>query len=269
MTELYLRKVRVNLIPETGQAVVIENLRTLFEIEKTNKQEPNKMKLRIHNMNETHRSAFEVESSVVAVEAGYGEDLETAFIGTISKTVHQKTSTEIITTVEAEDGGNRYRNAKIERAFPPGVKLNQIIKELRNQLGFSKATILGLPDYTYDNGVTLSGLVRDEMDNFTKSFDLEWSIQDQTLQIIPAGSPSTDEATYLSDETGLINSPEKTKEGVEFESLFQASLRPGRKVVIKSRVFDDQEEVFIVRRVMHTCDNRSGDFVSKCEATRG
>lgn len=99
----------------------------------------------------------------------------------------------------------------------------------------------------------------------SKANALEWSIQDETLQIIPKTESSSNVIIELDSNTGLVGSPSKTAKGVEFTSLIQPKIRPGVKVKIKSKIL---EGIFKVRKVTHDGDSHQGDFLTKCEGTK-
>ena len=186
------------------------------------------------------------------------------FVGDVVKTVQKIESPDIITTIEVADGDNKYRNARLEKGYPPNTKLNPVFDDLEKSIGLSRGVREGVPEKTYAHGLTLSGLSRDHLDVLTRSNGLEWSVQDETLQIIPEGQGTSESLILLSPDSGLIGSPNKTKKGVEFISLIQPKLRPGRRVQVDSRLV---KGIFKIRKVTHEGDSHEGDFLSKCEAT--
>ena len=284
MAELYLRKVILDIIPERGEGKQIEDLRIRFRCEKTNESNPNGSKIEIFNLAPTTRSMVEGKNTRVKLQIGYlgvpqksstglnvtgtKGNVEGVFVGNVTKAVHKVEGGEkpdIITTLEVADGGNRFRNARLDKGYPPNTNLQQVYDDLIQELGLGKGAIKGIPDKQYSNGLTLSGLVRDHLDTLSKANKLEWSIQDETLQIIPQQEGATTSFVDLNPDTGLIGSPSKTDKGVEFNSLIQPKLRPGALVKLTSRFVTG---TFKVRKVVHEGDSHQGDFLSKCEATK-
>lgn len=299
MAELYLRSVIVKVYPATGQARKIDGLRVKFRVVKTSESHPNTAELDIYNLSDATRTMFEAKDSRVELQVGYkgvptngflgigagdgNGNVETVFIGNVAKAVpkteghggkakkHRFSQTVMqgvdrITKVQLADGENRYRNARLTKGFPPNTTLNQVIDELTGALGLNKGAREGLPNRKYANGLTLSGLVRDHMNVLTKGNALQWSIQDEALQIIPKNGQTSESVIVLSPKSGLVGSPQKTDKGLEFSSLLQPQIRPGRRVKIDSAFI---KGIFVIRKVTHEGDSHDGDFLSKCEASSG
>ncbi len=264
MADLYLRKVEIEILPAEGKATKIDELRIKFKCEKTNESHPNPASIEIYNLSDRTRSLLEAKNTRVSLKVGYQDTAEMIFIGSVTKVAHKRETADIITTLEVADGGNKFRNARLEKGYPPGIGTKAVMDDLATALGFPVSAMVGVPDVKYANGLTLSGLARDHLNNLTSKNKLEWSIQDESLQVIPRDRPTLDSVILLSPDTGLIGFPAKTDKGVEFVSLIQPRLRPGRSVKIESRVM---KGIFKIRKVTHEGDAHQGDFLSKCEAT--
>lgn len=296
MSQLYDRSVIVKVYPATGEAKKIEGLRVKFRVIKTSESHPNTAEIDIYNLSENTQAILQAKDTRVELQVGYkglptngfagvlpgtgkGGNVETVFIGNVAKAVpknekgtgkkHRFTQTvvegvDIVTKVQVADGENRYRNSKLTKGFPPNTTLNQVLDELTKQLGLAKGSREGVPDQKYANALTLSGLVRDHLNTLTKGNGLQWSIQDETLQILPKNGMTTDSIIVLSPKSGLIGSPQKTDKGLQFSSLMQPQIRPGRRVQIEAAFV---KGIFVVKKVEHNGDSHTGDFLSKCEAS--
>lgn len=264
MAELYLRECVLTIDAPNAPVKRISGLRITFDIEKTNESSPNLATIGVYNLAESTRSILEQGRAIITLECGYQGTTERVFVGNLDKVVHVKDGPEIISTMELADGGNRYRNARTDRAFPPNVTNRQVYNALATDMGLNQAVILGVPQKIYAHGLSLSGHSRHHLDELTRRDKMEWSIQDNSLQIIPSTLPTSDASIFLNSDTGLIGSPNKTKEGVEFESLLQPRIRPGRQVELDSKFIKGK---YKVRKVNHRGDSQGGDFVTSCEAT--
>jgi len=265
VARLYLRKVLLDIIPAAGATRRIEDLRVKFKCEKNNESHPNSCELQIFNLSDKSRTLLEAKNTRVNLQVGYEKTVETVFLGDVTKVVHERKEADVITKVTLADGDNHFRNARLDKGYPPGIKTKDIFSDLANALGLPLGPQQGIPDSSYANGLTLSGLVRDHLNNLCKKNNLEWSIQDETLQIIPEGESIIETEIFLSPDTGLVGFPAKTAKGVEFTSLIQPKLRPGRKVKIDSRTL---KGTFKIRKMVHEGDSHQEDFLSKGEATR-
>lgn len=282
MSELFLRRVVLELIlPQaTGIALSLEEIRIRFIIGKTIKKDLNTARVEVFNLSENTRALFETKGASIRLSAGYlgipetspldslkkKVPIDTIFVGNITKLSHEMQGPDIITLLESGDGDNALRNAKIEKGYPPGTNFQQIVIDLSNQLGIAKGARAGLPSgKKYANGVALSGLVRDQLDAVLKGQNLDWSIQDGALQILGKNSTTTDPVFIVTRETGMVGSPSKTKEGIEFTTLMNGVLRPGRRVKLQSKFVDG---VFRLQKVSHVGDSFSGEFLTRSEAKR-
>lgn len=299
MSELYLRSVVVNVYPASGSGRKIEGLRIGFRVIKTSESHPNTAELDIYNLSESSRAMFQATDSRVEILVGYkgipkagilgpvGDgsfqgNIESLFIGNVAKSVpktegggnskkpKQRYTQSVvegvdkIMKVQLADGENRYRNARHTKGYPPNTSLNQVLDELTASLALARGSRTGVPEKKYANGLTLTGLARDSMNVLTKGNGLQWSIQDETLQILPKNGMTTDSIIVLTPKTGLIGSPQKTDKGLEFVSLLQPQLKPGRRVQIESQFVSG---IFIVKKVTHEGDSHRGNFLSRCEAS--
>ena len=266
MSRLYLRKVALSILPPVGQPKRITELRMKFKGKKTEESKPNTMEIEVYNLSKDTRTDLEGKKTSIILEAGYEETTEVIFTGNITKVVHQKDGPDIISKIEVADGGNKYRNARISKGIPPGAKLTQAIDELIKAMDLTKGPVIGVPKGQYANGVTLQGLAKDRLDEICKSNGLRWSIQDGSIQIIPEKMTTLDSVIIVAPDTGMIGSPNKTKNGVEFKTLLLPVLKPGKRVKIESKFING---IFKVANVAHSGDSRQGDFVTECEAFGG
>lgn len=264
MAQFYLRKAIVEILPATGPAKRIEELRVKFKCEKTSESHPNKGELEIYNLNDQSRSLLEQPKTRVHLIAGYRDIFETIFIGNITKPEHKREKADIITKIKIGDGDNKHRNARLEKGYPPGTSTSSVFDDLAGALGLPFSAKKGIPNTKYANGLTLSGLARDHLTDLSKKNDLEWTIQDETLQVIPRDQATDDELIVIGPDSGLVGFPAKTTKGVQFDCLLNPKLRPGRPVKLESRVVTG---IFRLRKVTHEGDSQQGDWKSKCEAS--
>lgn len=265
MAQLYLRKAIVSVGTIAGSSNVIEDLRVQFEVEKTNESNPNTATIKIYNLSESTRSGLEAPDQKVSLEVGYRDISEVVFRGDVTKAVHDREGdVDIITTLECGDGDNNFRNSRITRGFPPGTSAIQVIEALIQSTGLSRGAVVGVPQKTYPHGVSLYGPARHYLDDFCKANNLEWSIQNEAIQILPKFLGVPGAPIVVSVDTGLVGKPNKTDKGVEFKMLMNPSLAPGKFVVLQSLFITG---TYKIRKVKFAGDNQQGDFLAEVEAT--
>ena len=262
---LYLRVVRLTIVPKIGLPKVIDGLKISFEVEKTNESNPNTANINAYNLSAQTRSLLESTGTRIILEAGYKKTVAVIFKGNVTKVKHNIEGVDTITEIEGGDGDNAFRNMRIDRGFPPGATTKSVIDAIANEMKLPVgAKITQSLKKIYANGLTLSGYCRDQLDDICETNDLEWSIQDESLQIVPKTGFVQDTMILINSKTGMVGSPSKTDKGIEFKSLLQPRLNPGRRVKIESRMING---IFKLRKVEHKGDSRDGEFLSICEAT--
>src|SRR5689334_8845200 len=189
--EQYIRKVIVDIVPPTGNGVSVTDLRIGFNCVKTNESTPNTAKVDLYNLSPNTRNLLSIRNTVLSLTVGYlGLDamgninkaisgnpgIGTIFIGNITKTKHDKKkkhelainnkieNTDLVTTVDVGDGDNQYRNAYLDKGYPPNTPLTTVIPDLVNAMGLNVGAQLDLPQVTYNQGYAVTGLCRDNLD---------------------------------------------------------------------------------------------------------
>ena len=83
-------------------------------------------------------------------------------------------------------------------------------------------------------GLTVDGPATDELERITSSLGLEWSIQDEKLQLLALGKSLRGKGVRLAPETGLLGAPSIDKKGVvTAECLMIPDVFPGRRIQIE------------------------------------
>ena len=278
--------------------IKIEGLRVTFKCEKNLEKNPNAITLEVYNLSKDSRSLLEENSTrdlatgevtkwdpkthppTIIFNAGYAQNIKNLFVGNTARVVTKRVGTDIITTIEAGDGEEAFAKARLDKSFAPGTKVNDVLTNIKAALGLDKGQEKGIDlKDQFLNGMTLSGPARNHLDMITERQGLEWSIQNNQLQIIPRGVYTDEEVILLNSETGLIGTPTKTKiinkslvkgaDGKEVESgvtctaLLNAEIKPGRRIKIESEFING---VFRVQKVTHSGDTHSNNWYSEIEA---
>ncbi len=259
MTPLWNRSVAVSFGPRgrENQGVKVEGLRISFEVTKTRESTPNTAKISIYNLSPKHRAMLETEEDLgVILEAGYGGNLEELFAGDIKRAVTQQQTVsrleslvittvnqgpDKVTTIEAASGQIATERLTFDKSYIEGQStvnvLSDVIKsfgslgiDIQNALSFLKSGQVS--DKIAQAGMALSGMAVNHMDKLTGALGLEWSIQNNSLQLIPQNGQTIEEAVLLTPQTGLIGSPLWKKGGIEFTAMINPKIIPGRMVTI-------------------------------------
>lgn len=249
-------------------------LRVRFTIEKSASSDPNRVDVEIFNLAESNRRVLQVGSDLavtsakqrrpydwpLVINAGYVGSKAQIFSGDISFADSRQENTEWLTQIQSEDGGKQYRSAVISKSFSTATSVATVLTALADALdiglGNAAAHFAAGAEQGYlnfDHGVVLVGRVSKLLDKYITSAGYKWSIQDGQLQVLGPDEFLLDDTVVLNSATGLVGSPERGENGVvTVISLMQPSIKPGRLVVIESKMINGRYKATTVRHIGDT-----------------
>ena len=256
MDRLWQRYIAVTIGTKGGgEAVKFDGLRIVFQVEKTSESTANTAKISVYNLSGKGRALAEKEKAIVILEVGYGDSIEQLFYGDITRAYISRQGPDWVTTMECGDGSEALRSVHIDKSYAPGTDLKQVIRDVAQSIvdkgEVVMGSLLGIESDKAQGGISLSGRSKTILDELTAKQGLEWSVQDNVLQILPKDQDNGLQAVLLTPETGLVGSPVKREVegglGVEFKALIQPRLVPGRLVRIESREVDGDYKLVEVK----------------------
>lgn len=284
---------------EGGKGKELAGLRFAFSIQKGATRSPNQCSVRIWNASPETRALISVIGNVLILKAGYAEDVgaTTIFTGNVTRSLTVREGADWITELEMQDGFLEFRDAKVSLSFGRGATVQQVVTEISKKFGLPVRPLpVSIAQKQYSAGFAFVGRVRDAMDKACENGNLEWSIQNREIQVLPKGGVFKQKAYVLAPDTGLIGSPmqesktmtEKAaaKQGVtaaqpgvrrsqkrdkdgevqevlqvlgyKVKTLLQPLLEPGGYVQIKSRGIAG--EFFRIEELTHSGDTHGNDW---------
>lgn len=193
------------------EGLLIKDLRISFSIEKTLTETLNTSTIRIYNLSPTSRKIVEAPNNAVILKAGYTQDKGalTIFVGIVRRSLTIREGVDWVTELELDDGLIAYRDSKFSTSFDPGSRGVDVLKQVADKFGIAVGK---LPDAIeqkiYPNGFSFVGRARDAMAKVCNYLGLEWSIQNQTIQVLKKGGYRERTAIVISTDTGMIKSPQ-------------------------------------------------------------
>jgi hypothetical protein len=204
----------------------------------------------------------------VEIEAGY-ETTGTSLIfrGDLRTAVSSRQGSEIVTTIEGEDGGRSVLRARIAKSFGAGTDYAAAVKACASAMGVglgNLADVTATIRHVYKSGLVLSGNASDSLRKVLRPLGLTYSIQNGVLQLQRAGAPLNTQAVLLSQDTGLVGSPERDANGiVTATSLLIPELIVGGVVVFNTK---DLKGAYQIQRANLTGEKSGRDWYVKIEA---
>ena len=256
-------------ISNDQETLSIEQLRVAFEIDKTINEKPNPAKIQIWNLNRDHiNQLLSQEYKKVALLVGYDE-LRQIYVGDITKTRIQRDGLDFVLTLECSDGYKAYTQSRAKTTLKAGATDKQIVEELQKTMPKVQKGAIDIPNQRkLPRGRVLNGNSRDILTKIARNNKADWSIQDGALIFLPKDKVLNDDAVLISQDTGMINAPEQTDEGLELTCLLNPALQIGGLVKVESIIEYFNGEYKIVKLV-HSGDNISGDWHSKMTVVGG
>ncbi len=256
-------------ISNDQETLSIEQLRVAFEIDKTINEKPNPAKIQVWNLNRDHlNQLLSGAFQKVALSVGYGE-LRQIYSGDITKTRVLRQGLDFVLTLECADGHQAYTKSRATTTLKAGATDEQIVQELQKTMPKVQTGAIEIPNQRkLPRGRVLNGNSRDILTRIARNNDANWSIQDGALVFLPKDKVLSDDAVLLSQDTGMINAPEQTDEGLELTCLLNPALQIGGLVQVESILEYFNGEYKIVK-LAHSGDGIGGDWQSKLTVVGG
>lgn len=256
-------------ISNDQETLSIEQLRVAFEIDKTINEKPNPAKIQVWNLNRDHiNQLLSQDYKKVALSVGYGE-LRQIYAGDITKTRIQREGLDFVLTLECSDGHQAYTQSRAKTTLKAGATDKQIVEELQKTMPKVQTGAIDIPNQRkLPRGRVLNGNSRDILTKIARNNKADWSIQDGSLIFLPKDKVLSDDAVLISQDTGMINAPEQTDEGLELTCLLNSALQIGGLVKVESIIEYFNGEYKIVK-LAHSGDGIGGDWRSKMTVVGG
>lgn len=234
--------------------IIIKELNIEFDVSKYITSEPNTLTAKIYNLSEdlrTRMASFPFSQGVkekdgttsVALTAGYKDDVSGIFVGRLRQVRSYREEGDIITEIEAGDG-EKTQGVRFSRSYRAGTALKDVLRDLTTEMGIgignldeqlaTASQFTGISN-NIANGISLHGYAVDILSKLLESRNLDWSIQDQALQILGFNKGLTGSAIKLDADSGLIGVPTMDNKGIlTATTLMIPDMNPGKRVQISS-----------------------------------
>lgn len=212
-----------------------DSLRIEFDIDKDLTQQTNKSSVKIYNLAEATRKKLERDDTICLLEVGYAEDigLRRIFIGAVTYATTRREGPSKVTELEMADGQIAIRDTVVSLGYAAGVSGAKIVDDVATQMGLVTQIAPDVEFSSYPAGFSFVGKGRECLDKVMNATGATWSIQNNVLQVIMAGSSTNVRAMVFSASSGLIGSPERIIKGVT---------RPDENSKKKRKVKKDKKE---------------------------
>ena len=218
------------------ESLVIDQLRIAFDCTKTIKSDPNPATVMVYNLSETTRDRIiSGEFKFVRFEAGY-EELGLLFMGDIINPVIRKEGADIITEIQVADGFKAITESVSGVTVKSGSTNKDIVNQVAKTMGDTQVSIADVDTGSpLPRGKVLNGDSRFILNQVAKDSNADWSIQDGNLIVLPKDKVLPSGSGFvISQETGMIGSPEKSDSGMELVYLLEPKIVIGSLIRVES-----------------------------------
>ena len=267
----------------------VSDLRIKFNIQKNDSaKSPNVAKIEIYNLSQDSRDRIYVPSEdekdtkqLVYLNAGYvdGDGEEVVFVGNVVNIKHVTKPPYVITVIDATDGEKEILTKKVSKSFKAGTSAKNVMNTILAEFGIGNdISNLIFTDKKYANGFSFAGSANIGLSKVLDFLNLDWSIQNNEIKIVPFDGVDTARAISLNPSTGLVGSPEKLQgkkrkakgkskdipPGWKIISLLRPKIIPGSRIVISSNEIPENS-FFKVSSVQHVGDTHGKEWQSITE----
>lgn len=251
-------------------------LEIAFDVERSIQHTPNTAKVRVWNLNRDQRRTL-AQLSVrgerpgrIRTELVAGADGREflLFKGDLRWASSTQDGGDWETLIEGDDGGRAHVDARVNRSFPPGTRVDQVVRACTDALGLGLGNLPGFLAglRSYDEGMSLTGRASDALRGVLRAQGLTYSVQHGVIQVQRSGQPLNLPIVRLAPGAGLVGSPSLTPEGrVTAVSLLQPGLDPGARVQLESA--EVPRGTYAVRSVRYEGDASSTPWYAHLELT--
>lgn len=239
----YTLSIEVNPDQKTGQAkdhVTIELPYTVdFQVERKSLASSQTATFRIHQLAEKTRNLLYKDRYAfndyrgIQFRAGYDDiGAPLIFNGAIYQAYSERIGTDMVTTIECYDGGYAMANGVSLITIGSGSTFKEILKKLNGDLPFiSKNPIIGdFPNKT-SRGSTYVGNTWQYLLQVSNGLA---TIDNGQLKVLNPNEVFDGELPVITSESGLLGSPKRSEQQIEFTMLFEPRLTVGQILELSS-----------------------------------
>lgn len=252
------------IIGNDKESIVIEDLNMGFDLTKTITSEPNEATIHVINLNQSTRNLItDKKYNRILLNAGYKDDIRTLFIGYIDEVENRREDVDTTTIMTCSDGSKDYREARTAVTVSKGQTDKEIVKQVLKDM---PNTSSGIQEFKQERklprGKTMVGNSRDILKAVANNNDANWSIQDGKLLLLPKSHAlANNEGFLISEETGMIGSPQKTSDGLEVRCFLNNIMRVGQLCRVVS-IFKEYTGDFKIIKIQMKGSNVGNDFMN-------
>lgn len=287
---LYGRRYRVFIQLSDGNTFDVSELRCVFEITKSAYYQQSKSIVSIYNLNPDDENKLIQEGQKIIIEAGYeGSQYGKIYQGTIIQPIRSKENgVDYKLTLLSMDSDKYVVYGLVGVSLVAGQSARDAISNLVSKAGDltnlnynQKEGVISdvFSSIKYPRGKVLFGNPTSYLNQLAVSGNTTYYNDDEEVCLISAKDLADDEVFDLSPESGLLNTPEQTQNGIKVVSLLNPRFKINSLFHIDNKRITNYEYsvgrpvrsldtngIYRVVKIVHSGDTRGEDWKTEIEA---
>lgn len=221
-----------------GEKGIRITTRISFSVKKTDTGFSNKATIKAWNLSEESITGIQKNGTVIRLSVKEGSLNQILFTGDIDETRIISQGPDDILEIQTGDGEKKLMSF-MEFSLDRGQTWKSVLNLAAQALGVPLGTVKGLPEQTLKRAYSFSGPAKNMLDSLAKKYDLNWSVQNGILQILPASEALKTSAVVLNKKTGLTDglTRDSNKKLIKGKSQLNPGITPGRILQITSEKY--------------------------------
>ena len=198
------------------RTILLSGLRISFSITKSLAWATNSAVVKIWNLSQDHRNLIKDYGDEVTVFANYSNTgdpnfkaSELVFVGNTTAVSHIYEQPEIVTILECGDGEFYVNQARVNLSFAAGTPARIIINAIASQMGIQLKPLPDVDNLEYRQGYKNIGMGKDALTDVCNKLGLQWSVQNNELQVIPLNGVFKGPIIQINESTGMQGVPQR------------------------------------------------------------
>ena len=264
ITTKFKRDFKLTITVNGIDTVIKPPMKVVFSCMKSISGQLNKIRIKVYNLSPLKRLAIvkdveEVKLIPISFSVGYKDRLELMFKGNINKCSNERRGADLITSIDAYDGGFDYMNSFTSSTVLGG---EEVIAEILRDMAHTEngkitpRPVLTRPRVLVGNSVKL---INDAIGD-----DETWYIDDEKLYVINEDNITSSYIPVVSAKSGLISTPTREASLVTFKMLIDPTVKIGRAVKLISKTATHLDGVYKIINAIYDGDNYGEAWVQTC-----
>jgi hypothetical protein len=249
-----------------------------FTIKRGGSSTLNSMDINLYNLDKTTRDNIfqdrgnffsdgrgSVVRRFIKMEAGYGDNLYTVFQGNIFEAGSTRRGADVITYINARDGGYDTNLVQAFKTIVPPVSKKELLEILTAQFPYLKAGAIADDGISFTRAVSVNGNVYENMIVYGGKnlyIDLEKVYYLRDFEVIE------EQELVIDAATGILETPNSQDAGIFVKTLFEPQAVIGRTAQVRSLVNPRYDGRYKILQIHHKCV-MSGAVGGECSTTLG